>query len=43
MIQLLLAMHNLPEALAMVAADESHKFGQQFTNALKVLVQHVPF
>ena len=36
MIQLLLATHNSPDALAMVAADVSRKFGQQFTNALKV-------
>ena len=43
MIQLLLAMHNSRDVLAMVAADVSHKFGQQFTNALKVFVQHVPF
>ena len=29
--------------VAKVAADVSRRFGQQFTNALKVFVQHVPF
>jgi len=42
-VRLLLAMHNSRDALAMVAADVSCKFGWQFTNALEVFVQHVPF
>jgi hypothetical protein len=43
MIQLLHAMHNSGDTLAIAATDVSRKFGQQFTNALKVFVQHVPF
>jgi len=42
-VRLLLSKHNSRDVLTMVAADVSRTFGQQFTNALKVFVQHVPF